>query len=119
MPSNSFPGPARQLPTKEYVGEARCNRTSGLEPRLDVEIRARGFLRIDALGEINANETVHERRADPGPAQRTPWMREVAATPCPTEIGEYDLAESRRAAADLRAGQPVRMTDCRTGPLPP
>src|SRR5438876_2174055 len=91
--------------------------TRRLEPRLDVKIGAHRFLRINAFGEIDANEPVHERRADTSATQSPPRMREVAAIACPAEVPEHDLAEPDRARADLGTRHPERIANRCTGLL--
>ena len=73
--------------------QIEMQRKRELKPRFDVEISARRFLRINPFGEIDANEPVHERRADTSATQRPAWMREVVAIARPAEISEHDLAE--------------------------
>ena len=49
---------AKRIPRLDPYRDA--NEARRLEPRLDVKIGAHGFLRINAFGEIDANEPVHE-----------------------------------------------------------
>src|SRR3954471_21180215 len=88
-----------------------------LKACLDVKIRADGFLGVDPFGEVDANETVHEGRADPCPAQRATRMGKVRSRASPADVAENNFAEADRPCTELEAGHPERVTNCRARTL--
>src|SRR6476646_7670757 len=88
-----------------------------LEARFDVKVGAEGFFGVDAFGEIEPYESVHERCSDTRPAQRPARMREVRSRSGPAEIPTHDLAEADVPGADLETRHPERIADRRTCPL--
>src|SRR5258705_8299529 len=103
------------MPSLAPSGDAQATRK--LEARLDVEVPAHGFFGIDALGDVDANESVHERRADARAAQRTPRMRKVRTRSGPAKIPEHDFAYADLVRPELGACHPERIADRGTGSL--
>src|SRR4029078_11376293 len=85
--------PERRNRRHRTTVQSEETRRSRLESRLDVEIRSPRLLGIDALGDVEADETVHERRADSCATQRSAGMREITTASRPTQVAEYNLAE--------------------------